>query len=69
VQSDDGLWGFVDAQGKNLCDFTYQAVNGFAEPGLAIVQTEDGSCGYLADDGKLKIPAVYQALGNFVRMK
>ena len=59
----DGKWGFVDAEGELVIDYTYENAESFGN-GLAAVYT-DGKWGYIDMDGNLIIAPQFLAATRF----
>ena len=55
---DNGKWGFIDKEGKEVIPIKYDWVENFSE-GLAPVKLLNGKWGYIDKEGKVVIPIKY----------
>ena len=58
-----GKWGFVDINGKPICEFIYDDVRDFSE-GIAAVKIGD-KWGYINEQGDEICEIRYDAVGDF----
>lgn len=58
IFEENGKWGFIDADGNIKIPPVYDAVDGFAENGLAAVK-ENERWGYINTEGEMVIPPSY----------
>lgn len=59
----DGLWGYIDINGKQICDAKFLNARDFFD-GLAAVEVDEG-WGYIDTSGALVIPPVYHFAKDF----
>ncbi|MDR1120865.1 MAG: WG repeat-containing protein [Dysgonamonadaceae bacterium] len=64
TQNEDGKYGYIDDEGKEVVPFQYDDAWRFSE-GLASVEL-DGKYGFIDKTGKVVIPIIYEMVGNFI---
>ncbi len=63
VQNPEGLWGFIDAEGKPVGEVRWESIENFSENAAVII--EKGKYGYLNKDGSVLIEPQYQEAYSF----
>ena len=59
----NGMWGFIDKEGKQVIPCIYDDVGSYSE-GLAPIEI-NGNWGYVDKSGKQAIPCIYEHVGSF----
>lgn len=64
AENTDGLWGYIDSNGKTVIDFQYDSANSFTADGFATVFDGD-NYGFIDRQGNWKIKPQFPYAGNF----